>query len=134
MADRDALFEASLANSQLILQPVAGSRGLTVSVQDMLDHNRTLMAVATLMYAPGGIEEAISRRGEVWSVNAQNLHKALAPYPKLQAAVFADQSKANRTAAELQDVSVYELLQVEMLLGFFLFLLFDDVLLEICLM
>ena len=70
------------------------------------------MAMATLMYAPVSIEEAMTRRGEVWSADATKLRKALAAYPKLQAAVFADRSKTNKTAAELQDVSLYELLQV----------------------
>jgi spatacsin len=108
---REAIFSASLANSQLVLQPVIRPRPVIACVQDMLEHGRTLMAMATLMYAPVSIEEAMSRRGEPWSVDAAKLQKALSAYPKLQAAVFADQSKANKTAAELQDVSLYELLQ-----------------------
>lgn len=112
LADHEAVFAASLANSQLVLQPFAGSRNVVVTVQDMLDHDRTLMALGTLMYAPVSIEDAMSRRGEVWSVDAHQLRRALAAYPKIQAAVFPDHSSDNKTAAELQDVSLYELLQV----------------------
>ena len=73
------------------------------------------MAVATLMYAPGTIEDAMTpdERKELWSVDADVLKRTLAPYPKLLAAVFPVQPPLHKSSAEKQDVTLYDLLKVK---------------------
>ena len=51
VSDPDLMFQASLSCGRLLL---GGPGGV---VMEMLQYNRTLMAMATLMYAPVPIEE-----------------------------------------------------------------------------
>ena len=48
---------------------------------------------------------------EVWHVEEQVLKEALAPHPKLKAAIFPPPAKEG-SPAETQDISLYQLLQV----------------------
>ena len=110
LADCQSVLDASLANARLLFNGVENA-----CVSLMLELGRPLMAVATLMYAPGTIEDAMTpdERKELWSVDADVLKRALAPYPKLLAAVFPVQPPLHKSSAEKQDVTLYDLLKVK---------------------
>lgn len=50
-SDPKAIFQASLANAQILIP------SNQASVSSMLLEGRTLLALATTMYAPGGIDQ-----------------------------------------------------------------------------
>jgi spatacsin len=101
-----AVFQASLACGRLLLRVQGGV------VMEMLQFNKTLMALATLMYAPVPIEEAlsVSSSNQPWHVEPSSLKSAVAAYPTLQAALFPP-PPTSLTAAQSQDISLYQLLQ-----------------------
>ncbi|XP_043933635.1 spatacsin [Protopterus annectens] len=84
--DSHMVFQASLANAQIMIP------SNQASISSMLVEGRTLLALATMMYAPGGIDQVVCQNEEVcgplWNVDPQLLKMALAPYPKLKAALF----------------------------------------------
>uniref|UniRef100_A0A4W3JY75 SPG11 vesicle trafficking associated, spatacsin n=1 Tax=Callorhinchus milii TaxID=7868 RepID=A0A4W3JY75_CALMI len=99
-------FQASLANAQMLIP------SNQASVSSMLLEGHTLLALATIMFAPGGIDQVIQEREDVgnslWKVDPQLLKMALAPYPKLRAALFPQHTPHGIPPP---DVSLYHLLQ-----------------------
>ncbi|XP_068131177.1 spatacsin [Hyperolius riggenbachi] len=104
--DAIRMFHASLSNAHVRMpsyQP---------SVNSMLLDGHTLLALATNMYAPGGIDGVLEQHEEPslckWNMDPPLLKMALTPYPKLRAALFP-QYPAN--SASPPDISLYHLLQ-----------------------
>ncbi|XP_078386233.1 spatacsin isoform X1 [Cetorhinus maximus] len=106
LGDTSVTFQASLANAQMLIP------SNQASVSSMLLEGHTLMALATIMFAPGGIDQVMQERKEVgdslWKVDPQLLKMALAPYPKLRAALFPQLTPHGIPPL---DVSLYHLLQ-----------------------
>ncbi|KAL8197371.1 UNVERIFIED_CONTAM: hypothetical protein K2H54_021762 [Gekko kuhli] len=105
--DAEMIFQASLANAQILIP------SNQASVSTMLLEGRTLLALATTMYAPGGIDQVLQNGSGGESppkkVDAQLVRMALAPYPKLKAALFSPLTSHGGTLPS--DVSLYHLLQ-----------------------
>ncbi|KAM6973367.1 spatacsin [Aplochiton taeniatus] len=111
LLDPERVFQASLTSAQVLLP------GSQASVSSMLLEGHSLLALATIMFAPGGIDQVVSQGekagGSVWRVDPQLLRMALSPYPKLRAALFppsgtrAGSSATNGNA----DISAYHLMQ-----------------------
>ncbi|XP_038076708.1 spatacsin-like [Patiria miniata] len=103
--DPSLMFQASLSNSQLLL----GNSQPTVS---QLVASYPLVALATLIFAPGTFSEAMTPATTVeerlWKVDAEVLETALKAYPKLQTAVFPP---IDVDGVSQQDITVYQLLQ-----------------------
>ncbi|GCB78792.1 hypothetical protein scyTo_0018661, partial [Scyliorhinus torazame] len=99
-------FQASLANAQMLIP------SNQASVSSMLLEGHTLMALATIMFAPGGIDQVMQERRDtgdsLWKVDPQLLKMALAPYPKLRAALFPQLTPHGIPPL---DISLYHLLQ-----------------------
>jgi len=55
------IFQASLANAQILIP------SNQASVSSMLLEGRTLLALATTMYAPGGIDQVL-RAADCWYI------------------------------------------------------------------
>eukprot|EP00079_Xenopus_tropicalis_P022344 XP_012814212.1 PREDICTED: spatacsin isoform X2 [Xenopus tropicalis] len=104
--DPSRMFNASLSNAHMVMP------GYQPSMSSMLLEGHTLLALATNMYAPGGIDRVLEQHGESDSghrnVDPQLLKMALAPYPKLKAALF---STHPATVSSPSDISLYHLLQ-----------------------
>ncbi|XP_077566374.1 spatacsin [Stigmatopora nigra] len=100
------VYQASLTCAQLLLP------GSPPSLGSLLLEGHSLLALATIMFSPGGIDKALdpveklSQTG--CSIDRQLMKMALAPYPKLKAALFPP---GPRGPGPLTDVSVYHLLQ-----------------------
>uniref|UniRef100_A0A8D0G645 SPG11 vesicle trafficking associated, spatacsin n=1 Tax=Sphenodon punctatus TaxID=8508 RepID=A0A8D0G645_SPHPU len=103
--DAKMIFQASLANAQILIP------SNQAGVSTMLLEGRTLLALATTMYAPGGIDQVL-QNGEAESllrrVDPQLLKMALAPYPKLRAALFSQNTSYGILPP---DISLYHLMQ-----------------------
>uniref|UniRef100_UPI00398F3600 spatacsin isoform X2 n=1 Tax=Pristiophorus japonicus TaxID=55135 RepID=UPI00398F3600 len=106
LGDPSVTFQASLANAQMLIP------SNQASVSSMLLEGHTLMALATIMFAPGGIDQVMQKREEagdsLWKVDPQLLKMALAPYPKLRAALFP---QLTPHGIPPPDISLYHLLQ-----------------------
>ncbi|XP_078097319.1 spatacsin [Mustelus asterias] len=104
--DTSVTFQASLANAQMLIP------SNQASVSSMLLEGHTLMALATIMFAPGGIDQVMQERKDagdsLWKVDPQLLKMALAPYPKLRAALFPQLTPHGIPPL---DISLYHLLQ-----------------------
>uniref|UniRef100_A0A8B9PSW5 SPG11 vesicle trafficking associated, spatacsin n=1 Tax=Apteryx owenii TaxID=8824 RepID=A0A8B9PSW5_APTOW len=103
--DPKMIFQASLANAQILIP------SNQASVNSMLLEGRTLLALATTMYAPGGIDQVLQNEDEertVKKVDPQLLKMALTPYPKLKAALFP---QCNSHGILPPDISLYHLVQ-----------------------
>uniref|UniRef100_A0A8C4N9X5 Spatacsin C-terminal domain-containing protein n=1 Tax=Eptatretus burgeri TaxID=7764 RepID=A0A8C4N9X5_EPTBU len=90
------VFQASLANGRLLLSNQHGG------IESMLLEGHTLLAAASLMYSPGGVDAATLQADE------QLMKPALSPYPCLKAALFPQTSGPPCVT----DISLYHLLQV----------------------
>ncbi|XP_062849138.1 spatacsin [Trichomycterus rosablanca] len=106
LKEPERVFQASLTSAQVL---VPGSQA---SVSSMLLEGHSLFALATIMFAPGGIDQVV-REGDkgqdvLSRVDPQLLRMALSAYPKLKAALFT-QSGPKSTAA--CDISIYHLMQ-----------------------
>ncbi|XP_072134103.1 spatacsin [Mobula birostris] len=105
-ADTSVVFQASLANAQMLIP------SNQASVSSMLLEGHTLMALATIMFAPGGIDRVMQRKEDVgdslWKVDPQLLKMALSPYPRLRAALFP---QITPHGIPPPDISLYHLLQ-----------------------
>ncbi|XP_022104683.1 spatacsin-like isoform X2 [Acanthaster planci] len=103
--DPSLIFQASLSNSQLLL----GDSQPTVS---QLVSSHPLVALATLIFAPGTFSEAMTPattvEEQLWKVDSEALEMALKAYPKLQKAVFPP---IDVDGVSQQDITVYQLLQ-----------------------
>ncbi|XP_044135277.1 LOW QUALITY PROTEIN: spatacsin [Bufo gargarizans] len=104
--DADRMFQASLSNAHMLMP------GCQPSVNNMLLDGHTLLALATIMYAPGGIDGVLKQCEEPslcqWNVDLPLLKMALTPYPKLRAALF---SQHPSNAGSPPDITLYHLLQ-----------------------
>ncbi|XP_075063620.1 spatacsin isoform X2 [Mixophyes fleayi] len=104
--DASRMFHASLSNAHMLMP------GYQPSVNSMLLEGHTLLALATIMYAPGGIDGVLEQREEPspcqWNVDLPLLKMALAPYPKLKSALFPQHPAG---CGSPPDISLYHLLQ-----------------------
>ncbi|KAL2300863.1 hypothetical protein Nmel_013756 [Mimus melanotis] len=103
--DPKMIFQASLANAQMLIPSSQGG------VSSILLEGRTLLALATTVYGPGGIDQVLQNEDPekpLKKVDPQLLKMALTPYPKLKAALFP-----SCTAHGIlpPDISLYHLLQ-----------------------
>uniref|UniRef100_A0A8C2X5T7 SPG11 vesicle trafficking associated, spatacsin n=1 Tax=Cyclopterus lumpus TaxID=8103 RepID=A0A8C2X5T7_CYCLU len=104
--DPGLVFQASLTSAQVLLP------GSQASLSSLLLEGHSLLALAAIMFAPGGINQVVvqgerSGRSER-TVDPQLLKMALAPHPKLRAALFPSGPRGTGSSS---DVSVYHLLQ-----------------------
>ncbi|XP_029139153.1 spatacsin [Protobothrops mucrosquamatus] len=100
--DADMIFQASLANAQILIP------SNQASVSTMLLEGRTLLALATTMFARGGIDQIVQKGDGREKVDAQLFRMALAPYPKLRAALFP---QITPHGIPPPDLSLYHLVQ-----------------------
>ncbi|XP_028679448.2 spatacsin isoform X1 [Erpetoichthys calabaricus] len=103
--DPYVIFQSSLTNAHILIP------GSQASVSSMLLEGHTLLALATLMFAPGGFDEVVGQKDgdeSSWKVDPQLLKMALAPYPKLKSALFPQNSFRGIPAP---DISIYNLIQ-----------------------
>ncbi|NXN39089.1 SPTCS protein, partial [Rhinoptilus africanus] len=103
--DPKMIFQASLANAQILIP------SNQASVSSMLLEGRTLLALATTMYAPGGIDQVLQNEDTekpLKKVDPQLLKMALTPYPKLRAALFPP---CTAHGILPPDISLYHLVQ-----------------------
>ncbi|XP_058011704.1 spatacsin isoform X2 [Ahaetulla prasina] len=100
--DADKIFQASLANAQILIP------SNQASVSTMLLEGRTLLALATTMFAGGGIDQIVQKGDGREKVDAQLFRMALAPYPKLRAALFPQTTPHGISPP---DLSLYHLVQ-----------------------
>ncbi|XP_065544877.1 spatacsin isoform X2 [Lathamus discolor] len=103
--DPKMIFQASLANAQILIP------SNQASVSSMLLEGRTLLALATTMYAPGGIDQVLQNEdteNPLKKVDPQLLKMALTPYPKLKAALFPPCTPHGILPP---DISLYHLVQ-----------------------
>ncbi|XP_026166506.1 spatacsin [Mastacembelus armatus] len=106
LSDPALLFQASLTSAQVLLP------GSQASLSSLLLEGHSLLALAAIMFAPGGIDQVVAQgersgRSER-SVDPQLLKMALSPHPKLKAALFPAGPRGNSPSS---DISVYHLLQ-----------------------
>ncbi|XP_063106193.1 spatacsin isoform X2 [Cavia porcellus] len=105
LSDPKLIFQASLANAQILIPTNQAS------VSSMLLEGHTLLALATTMYAPGGASQVVqSEENEncLKKVDSQLLRMALAPYPKLKAALFP---QCTAPSVLPPDITLYHLIQ-----------------------
>ncbi|XP_009068251.1 PREDICTED: spatacsin, partial [Acanthisitta chloris] len=103
--DSQVMFQASLANAQMLIPSAQAG------VSSMLLEGHTLLALATTMYAPGGIDQVLQNEDTekpLRKVDPQLLKMALTPYPKLKAALFPSCTSHGILPP---DISLYHLLQ-----------------------
>ncbi|XP_019859323.1 PREDICTED: spatacsin-like [Amphimedon queenslandica] len=100
----ERVFSTSLACSKHLFN--------TSTVSDGIRSGHILTSLATLMYSPVIISEAIdpANSDKVWYINETLLKQSLAAYPTLQAAIFPSR-QTKLTPSESQDVTLYELLK-----------------------
>ncbi|XP_028622694.1 spatacsin isoform X2 [Grammomys surdaster] len=103
--DPKLIFQASLANAQILIPTNQAS------VSSMLLEGHTLLALATTMYAPGGVSQVIQNEDSencLKKVDPQLLKMALTPYPKLKAALFP---QCTAPSILPSDITLYHLIQ-----------------------
>uniref|UniRef100_A0A665VWI5 Spatacsin C-terminal domain-containing protein n=1 Tax=Echeneis naucrates TaxID=173247 RepID=A0A665VWI5_ECHNA len=106
LSDPGLVFQASLTSAQVLLP------GSQASLSSLLLEGHSLLALAAIMFAPGGIDQ-VAVRGERCSrsertVDPQLLKMALASHSKLKAALFPTGPRGHSASS---DISVYHLLQ-----------------------
>ncbi|XP_073921960.1 spatacsin isoform X3 [Castor canadensis] len=105
LTDPKLIFQASLANAQILIPTNQAS------VSSMLLEGHTLLALATTMYAPGGVSQVVQNEENENSskkVDPQLLKMALTPYPKLKTALFPQYSSPSVLPP---DITLYHLIQ-----------------------
>ncbi|KAG9341188.1 hypothetical protein JZ751_019627 [Albula glossodonta] len=106
LTDPELVFLASLTNAQILIP------GSQASVSSMLLEGHSLLALSTIMFAPGGIDQVVNPRrvegDSQWRVDLQLLKMALSPYPKLKSALFPQNSPRGTPAP---DTTIYHLMQ-----------------------
>ncbi|XP_072481651.1 spatacsin isoform X2 [Notamacropus eugenii] len=105
LADPKLIFQASLANAQILIP------SNQASVSSMLLEGHTLLALATMVYASGGLSQVVQKEeGEtsLGKVDPQLLKMALTPYPKLRAALFPQYTVPSILP---HDITLYHLIQ-----------------------
>uniref|UniRef100_A0AAR2LC65 SPG11 vesicle trafficking associated, spatacsin n=1 Tax=Pygocentrus nattereri TaxID=42514 RepID=A0AAR2LC65_PYGNA len=99
LTDPERVFQASLTSAQVLLP------GSQASVSSMLLEGHSLLALSTIMFGPGGIDQV----QEIFqTVDPQLLRMALSAYPKLKAALFPHSGPRGTSAC---DISIYQLMQ-----------------------
>ncbi|KAL4003977.1 malate synthase [Sarotherodon galilaeus] len=106
LSDPGLVFQASLTSAQVLLP------GSQASLSSLLLEGHSLLTLAAIMFTPGGIDQVMAQgersgRSER-TVDPQLLKMALAPHPKLRAALFPAVPRGNGPPS---DISVYHLLQ-----------------------
>uniref|UniRef100_A0A8C2NR63 Spatacsin C-terminal domain-containing protein n=1 Tax=Capra hircus TaxID=9925 RepID=A0A8C2NR63_CAPHI len=99
------IFQASLANAQILIP------SNQASVSSMLLEGHTLLALATTVYAPGGVSQVVQNgetENSLKKVDPQLLKMALTPYPKLKAALFPQYTTPSVLPP---DITLYHLIQ-----------------------
>uniref|UniRef100_A0A3B4X4B6 SPG11 vesicle trafficking associated, spatacsin n=1 Tax=Seriola lalandi dorsalis TaxID=1841481 RepID=A0A3B4X4B6_SERLL len=114
LSDPALVFQASLTSAQVLLP------GSQASLSSLLLEGHSLLALAAIMFVPGGIDQVVAQgersgRSER-TVDPQLLKMALAPHSKLKAALFPAGPRGHSPSS---DVSVYHLLQVLTVPGVF---------------
>ncbi|XP_007933423.1 spatacsin [Orycteropus afer afer] len=105
LTDPKLIFQASLANAQILIP------SNQASVSSMLLEGHTILALATTMYAPGGVSQVIQNEENencLKKVDPQLLKMALTPYPKLKTALFPQYTAPNILP---HDITLYHLIQ-----------------------
>ncbi|XP_004751343.1 spatacsin [Mustela putorius furo] len=105
LTDPKLIFHASLANAQILIP------SNQASVSSMLLEGHTLLALATTMYAPGGVSQVVQNDENetcLKKVDPQLLKMALTPYPKLKTALFPQYTASNVLPP---DITLYHLIQ-----------------------
>uniref|UniRef100_A0A3Q3QXR4 Spatacsin C-terminal domain-containing protein n=1 Tax=Monopterus albus TaxID=43700 RepID=A0A3Q3QXR4_MONAL len=106
LSDPGLVFQASLTSAQVLLP------GSQASLSSLLFEGHSLLALAAIMFAPGGIDQVVAQDERTArperTVDPQLLKMALAPHPKLKAALFSAGPRGNSPSS---DISVYHLLQ-----------------------
>uniref|UniRef100_A0A8C7BVW8 SPG11 vesicle trafficking associated, spatacsin n=1 Tax=Neovison vison TaxID=452646 RepID=A0A8C7BVW8_NEOVI len=105
LTDPKLIFHASLANAQILIPSIQAS------VSSMLLEGHTLLALATTMYAPGGVSQVVQNDENetcLKKVDPQLLKMALTPYPKLKTALFPQYTASNVLPP---DITLYHLIQ-----------------------
>ncbi|XP_053452165.1 spatacsin isoform X2 [Nycticebus coucang] len=105
LTDPKLIFHASLANAQILIPTNQAS------VSSMLLEGHTLLALATTMYAPGGVSQVVQNEENencLKKVDPQLLKMALTPYPKLKSALFPQCTAPNVLPP---DITLYHLIQ-----------------------
>nr|XP_057931633.1 spatacsin isoform X2 [Doryrhamphus excisus] len=106
LTDPAKVFQASLTSAQVLLP------GSPPSLSSLLLEGHSLLALATIMFAPGGIDQVVLQAerstSSECSVDPQLMKMALTAYPKLRAALFP---AGPRGPGPFSDISIYHLLQ-----------------------
>ncbi|XP_058397460.1 spatacsin isoform X5 [Diceros bicornis minor] len=105
LTDPKLMFQASLANARILIP------SNQASVSSMLLEGHTLLALATTMYAPGGVSQVVQNEENencLKKVDPQLLKMALTPYPKLKTALFPQYTAPSVLPP---DITLYHLLQ-----------------------
>ncbi|KAM4733870.1 spatacsin [Anableps anableps] len=102
----EPVFQASLTSAQVLLP------GSQASLSSLLFEGHSLLALASIMFAHGGIDQVVAQ-GQMstsleGTVDPQLLKMALAPHYKLRAALFPSGCFGNGSSS---DISIYHLLQ-----------------------
>ncbi|XP_077989348.1 spatacsin-like [Glandiceps talaboti] len=104
--DPSVMFQASLANIRFILKVTQPT------VTCLLEANKPIAAMATLIYAPGTLYEVTlateNEEERLWKVDPELLKQSLQTYSKLQSALFPIQTADGVTP---QDITMYQLLK-----------------------
>lgn len=109
LTDPKLIFQASLANAQILIP------SNQASISSMLLEGHTLLALATTMYAPGGVSQVVQNEENencLKKVDPQLLKMALTPYPKLKTALFPQYTAPTVLPS---DITLYHLIQVRYL-------------------
>uniref|UniRef100_A0A3B5L9T1 Spatacsin C-terminal domain-containing protein n=1 Tax=Xiphophorus couchianus TaxID=32473 RepID=A0A3B5L9T1_9TELE len=103
LSEPEPVFQASLTSAQVLLP------GSQASLSSLLFEGHSLLALASIMFAHGGIDKVVaqgqSSTGLEGTVDPQLLKMALAPHYKLRAALFPSGNGSST------DISIYHLLQ-----------------------
>uniref|UniRef100_A0A665VVE9 Spatacsin C-terminal domain-containing protein n=1 Tax=Echeneis naucrates TaxID=173247 RepID=A0A665VVE9_ECHNA len=106
LSDPGLVFQASLTSAQVLLP------GSQASLSSLLLEGHSLLALAAIMFAPGGIDQVSTSCGRCSrserTVDPQLLKMALASHSKLKAALFPTGPRGHSASS---DISVYHLLQ-----------------------
>ncbi|XP_054633322.1 spatacsin [Dunckerocampus dactyliophorus] len=106
LTDPGMVFQASLTSAQVLLP------GSPPSLSSLLLEGHSLLALATIMFSPGGVDQVVLRAerstSSECSVDPQLMKMALTAYPKLKAALFP---AGPRGPGPFSDISIYHLLQ-----------------------
>ncbi|KAL2093283.1 hypothetical protein ACEWY4_010595 [Coilia grayii] len=106
LKDPERVFQGSLTSARVL---IPGSQG---NVSSMLLEGHSLLALSSIMFAPGGIDQIFQHILQVsdcqWRADPQLLKMALGTHPKLKFALFPP---AGPFGIGPSDVSIYHLLQ-----------------------